>query len=438
MDEANEPTERARPPALAPADEAMLARAQMLLEIVESALRDVTQGYPDDDHGGPLRDALFVQGLTERLVDQTVIVERERGASWTDIGNAAGISRQSAHERWNTRVGAWALMGRQRNGISHGDADPAAHARYLDQWADALAGKGPDAVSSLLPSLHDEDARTEANSRRTEAKQLHERAEELRKEIDDASNGAAGATGTAREEKRAVWAAKHFARAEVYDRLADLEGPVAAEHRRRAATQRGIAQDILRGRAAESLPTEGGTRERVYAAYCDLTPQERSGSKRAVAALLAEHLDGPGVDSVRRHLDPVITAYREKQRMAFILDIAACSDPETATTAAVTLLQGDGQLPAADFWDSHSRTLLSCYLMAAALDDASANTLHTWVAHPDDRRPVELLRSGPVPEWADLAEQILSYSEKIRANVLLNLQFALQQALPRTGGQEDR
>ncbi|WP_051877154.1 hypothetical protein [Streptomyces natalensis] len=250
MDEANERTERERPPALAPADEAMLARAQTLLEIVESALRDVAQPYPSDDHGGLLRDALFVQGLAQQLVDQAVIAERERGASWTALGNAADISRQSAHERWNTKVGAWALTGRQRNGIGRGPADPAEHARYLDRWLDALVGKGPDGVSRLLPSLHDQAARDEANARRTEVKQLQGRAEELRKECDAAYTMAMEATDTdAAEDKRAVWAARHFAHAEVYDRLAAIEEPLAAEHRRRATTQRSLAQGILRGRA---------------------------------------------------------------------------------------------------------------------------------------------------------------------------------------------
>ncbi|MEU6946566.1 hypothetical protein ABZ957_15255 [Streptomyces sp. NPDC046316] len=255
MDETNEPDERERPPALAPVDEAILARAQTLLEIVESALRDVAQPYPSDDHGGILRDALFVHGIAEKLVDQAVVVERERGASWSDIGNAAGISRQSAHERWSTKVGAWVMMGRQRNGIfDRGAADPAEHARYLDEWLDALTGKGPDAVSRQLSSLRDEAARQEANNRRSEVKRLRQRTEELRQECDDAYTAVMEAAGTdGVEEKRAVWAARHFARAEAFDRLAAIEEPAAAEHRRTAAAQRAIAEGILRGRADEDL-----------------------------------------------------------------------------------------------------------------------------------------------------------------------------------------
>ncbi|MCX4462388.1 hypothetical protein OOK58_58950 [Streptomyces sp. NBC_01728] len=311
MDDANEPTERERPPALAPADEAMLARAQTLREITDAALRDVAQLYPGNDHGSVLRDALFVQGLAEQLVDQAVVAERERGASWTDIGYAASSSRQSAHERWKNDVGAWVLMGRRRTGIRRGPADPATHARYLDDWYADLVGE-QQAVSALLPSLGDEAARAEGDARRAEARQLHDRAEELRKEIEAAYNAAMEATGTdAAEEKREVWAAKHLARAEVYDRLAAVEEPVAAEHRRRAATQRSLAQGIVRGHVPETLPADDGTREQVYAAYADLTPQERSGSKRIVAALLAEHLGSITEASIRKHLDPVVEAYHQ-------------------------------------------------------------------------------------------------------------------------------
>jgi hypothetical protein len=102
------------------------------------------------------------------------------------------------------------------------------------------------------------------------------------------------------------------ARAEVYERLAIVEEPVAPEHRRRAATQRTLAQDIARDRAPENLPADDGTRQQVYAVYTELTDQERSGSKRAVAALLAERLDSLSEASIRKHLDSVVEAYREK------------------------------------------------------------------------------------------------------------------------------
>ncbi|WP_275466346.1 hypothetical protein [Streptomyces noursei] len=424
MDEANEPAERERPSALAPADEAMLARAQTLREITDAALRDVAQSYPADDPGSLLRDALFIQGLAAQLVDQAAVAERERGANWTDIGNAASSSRQAAHERWTTTVGAWVLMERRRTGIDRGPADPATHARYLDEWYEDLVDE-PRAVSSLLPSLADETARGEGEARRAEARQLHERAEELRKEIDAAYAAAMEATGTpAAEEKRAVWAAKHFTRADVYDRLAAVEEPVAPEHRRRAHTQRALGQDIARDRAPERLPADDGTRQQVHAAYLGLTDAERRGSKRIVAALLAGTLDGVDAASIRRHLDAVI----EAERASFFLDIPACLAPDTALTMASSLLQSHA--PNTDFRQSTSHRLLSRYLLAAALDGADATTLYTWLTHPDDRRPIELLRSGPAPHWADDVEQILSSHRKAGSNVLSVLQTVLQTRVP--------
>ncbi|MFF9483037.1 hypothetical protein [Streptomyces sp. NPDC014733] len=430
MEEANEPAEREQPPALAPADEAMLARAQILREITDAALRDIAGPYPANDSGRVLRDALYIQGLADKLVDQAVIAERERRANWTDIGHAASSSRQAAHERWNAKVGAWVLMERRRTGIGRGPADPAAHARHLDEWYEDLIGE-PRAVSTLLTSLEDEAARAEGNARRTEARQLHDRAEALRTEIDAAYNAAMAAIGTpAAEEKKEVWAAKHHARSDVYERLAVVEEPVAPEHRRRAAAQRKLAQDITRDRAPANLPADDGTRQQIRAAYLDLTDAERHGSKRAVAALLAERLDGVDPDSIRKQLDAVI----EAERASFLLDIAACADPDTAQSTATSLLQG--YAPNTDFRQSTSHRLLSRYLMAAALDGADANTLHTWFTHPDDRRPIELLRSGPVPEWADEYEETLSSTLKTHGNALTVLQSVLQAHVP--SGHEER
>ncbi|MCB5910404.1 hypothetical protein [Streptomyces pinistramenti] len=255
----DERDEREQPPALAPADEALLARAQTLFEIAEAALRDVACRYPADDRGGMLSDALYLQTLTDNLVDQVVVAERERGASWAEIGAAAGSSRQAANERWKANVSVWVLTGRRRGGIDRGPADPALHARHLDQWYADLMDGPPDQISTQLPSLHDEAARTEANDHRAEARRLTRRAGQLRKEADAAFNAVMEAAGTdAVEERRAVWAARHLARAEVYTRLAVIEPPLAAEHRRLAAAQRHIAQEIVSGRGP--APDDDGTR----------------------------------------------------------------------------------------------------------------------------------------------------------------------------------
>jgi hypothetical protein len=36
----------------------------------------------------------------QALLEATVVLAREAGATWAQIGEATGMSRQSAHERW--------------------------------------------------------------------------------------------------------------------------------------------------------------------------------------------------------------------------------------------------------------------------------------------------------------------------------------------------
>jgi hypothetical protein len=38
------------------------------------------------------------------LLDETVVAAREKGASWLEIGNALGITKQSAHERFKKKT----------------------------------------------------------------------------------------------------------------------------------------------------------------------------------------------------------------------------------------------------------------------------------------------------------------------------------------------
>ncbi|MEV5824867.1 hypothetical protein AB0L25_04765 [Spirillospora sp. NPDC052242] len=57
------------------------------------------------EHHAPTRDNLVKEAAREAAdavahLAGTVQTARRAGASWTDIGAAVGISRQSAHERW--------------------------------------------------------------------------------------------------------------------------------------------------------------------------------------------------------------------------------------------------------------------------------------------------------------------------------------------------
>lgn len=60
-----------------------------------------------DIHVGPASDELYAVRLAadevadaQARLTEAVRAAREAGASWTDIGRATGMSRQSAHERW--------------------------------------------------------------------------------------------------------------------------------------------------------------------------------------------------------------------------------------------------------------------------------------------------------------------------------------------------
>lgn len=73
-----------------------------------------------------------------------VAYERRRGASWEDIGEALGVSRQAAHERFagverdldRALVRAWLDPQRARE-LPSGADDPAAAAAWLDRWVRA-------------------------------------------------------------------------------------------------------------------------------------------------------------------------------------------------------------------------------------------------------------------------------------------------------------
>lgn len=64
---------------------------------------------PDEALRAVAEAAEELNAVTAPLAEQLevrVLAARALGASWTDVGRAVGISRQSAHERWAKREGA--------------------------------------------------------------------------------------------------------------------------------------------------------------------------------------------------------------------------------------------------------------------------------------------------------------------------------------------
>jgi hypothetical protein len=96
---------------LSPRDESRVALALTLRQLADAVL-DAVPVEPDPAPGDLLRAALRLQRRVEDVVREAVVAERERGTSWHEIGEAAGVTRQSAHEKWYSDVHAWAAIGR--------------------------------------------------------------------------------------------------------------------------------------------------------------------------------------------------------------------------------------------------------------------------------------------------------------------------------------
>ncbi|WP_327332957.1 hypothetical protein [Streptomyces anulatus] len=224
---------------LVPLDDARLARALTL----QQAATDILADLPIADEYDPVGGALNLARLAEKLTEQAVIIRREQGVSWADIGKEAGVSRQAAHDRWGSAVEAWVMLSRHRQEA------PDLTVAQLDSWYAGIDPERPDAVSSGLPSLHDPAARRAAQDQREEALRLHAELNSYPEQESDAFNRAFQATGTPEHAaRRREWAAVHLEHAALLDRLAQVEPLAATEHRRRARTQRSIADGI----AAES------------------------------------------------------------------------------------------------------------------------------------------------------------------------------------------
>lgn len=256
---------------LSPRDESRVALALTLRQLADSAL-DAVPVVPEPEPGELLRVALRLQRRVEDVVREAVVAERERGTTWAQIGEVAGVTRQSAHEKWYGDVHAWAAIGRS--------ALPP-HLRTLDVAAEAddrharLRPDRPHAVTSGLdavrfPGSHAYEAslRVRGSALHTRRTELDARATRLNDEYGtlhaqgpanspigadphaiDAHRGHADAVRA----NRLAIADVHDEIATVYDQLVTAEPSLAEEHRtqsdwhRNASAQaRGYA-DLLNG-----------------------------------------------------------------------------------------------------------------------------------------------------------------------------------------------
>ncbi|MFE4056690.1 hypothetical protein ACFXP3_10400 [Streptomyces sp. NPDC059096] len=123
-------------PQLSPRDEAMVAVAESA-RIVAELVRGLVPAVYEERRSDPacyLHDVLTIRDkFLPTLLARAVIASRECGATWEQIGGAAGMTRQSAHEKWAPHQAAWEADGRR--GRSRGEpVDALRTAARLDDW----------------------------------------------------------------------------------------------------------------------------------------------------------------------------------------------------------------------------------------------------------------------------------------------------------------
>ncbi|WP_225859061.1 hypothetical protein [Streptomyces albicerus] len=235
---------------LSPRDESRVALALTLRQLADAVL-DAVPVEPDPAPGDLLRAALRLQRRAEEVVREAVVAERERGTTWYQIGEAAGMTRQSAHERWYGDVHAWAATGRSAlpPDLKTLDVAAEADARYA-----RLRPDRPHAITSGLdavrfPGSHAYEASLRArgsalHTRRTEldaqAKKLNDEYSALHAQGPAAPSSVVGDTfvmlaahrghANAVRANRLALAAVHDEIASVYDQLVTAEPSLAEEH----------------------------------------------------------------------------------------------------------------------------------------------------------------------------------------------------------------
>ncbi|WP_055631352.1 hypothetical protein [Streptomyces griseoruber] len=240
-----------RPELLSPRDEAHVAyglRARALGDLAYNLL-----AHPDGTAPPPgerVRRALALRARLDALIAQAGVADREDGASWTEIGAAAGTTRQAAQERWAPHVTAWAAAGRRAVRGEHGlnalevaTSLDIAHARFE-------GGQPGDTFSRALDAVRFPGAEAAERARRERAVTVRARLAALaatqdRRQDDLHRLARDGAAPAARAEVLRDLADLREESAERHDELAGLE-PDHADAHRAAAVQ-------ARDRAAHDL-----------------------------------------------------------------------------------------------------------------------------------------------------------------------------------------
>ncbi|MET9915294.1 hypothetical protein ABZZ74_53310 [Streptomyces sp. NPDC006476] len=139
---------------------AALARLVLSYEQRQLAMQAAANVPTDDTYATPgilVTQAQRLVDLAREVLTRSVIYERTNGTSWEEIGEALGITRQSAHERFKAAMDEWELslvepFQEDENWpvpcmrIHAAAYEPTWTGRWLDQW-----------VRETLPAYRDQE-----------------------------------------------------------------------------------------------------------------------------------------------------------------------------------------------------------------------------------------------------------------------------------------
>jgi hypothetical protein len=186
---------------------------QELSHLARAFVSTASDGYAQP--GGYVEEGARIVSQAQHVLELSVLLERERGTSWEDIGEALGISKQAAHERFAAAFERWrgqlaeplvpsgSLLAVQ---LPAGAEDPEKWGRYLDEWVTRHRERtdpdqGPRPVSGNLPEA---SLAEQVSMALAEVRALQERER----------------VGSATDSQRESW---YLRKAELFDRLAAAE-----------------------------------------------------------------------------------------------------------------------------------------------------------------------------------------------------------------------
>ncbi|MEU0271865.1 hypothetical protein [Streptomyces sp. NPDC006307] len=237
----------ADPSNLSPRDEARVALAIDLCNLSSRAMQSVPVD-PEASPGALLRAALDLQRLLNNVVVSAVIAERERGTTWDQIGMAASMTRQSAHEKWTSDVKTWAELGRTARSSNSSYATTLEYATLADRQYAATDPSRPQAVTSGLDAVRFPGSQAYEDNLRTRGAALHAQLRKLRATVKDVDERHTALEEGGRDndgllsENLLKHAAAYDEMADIYEQLVAAEPALADEHRSEAEYRRSVAQ----------------------------------------------------------------------------------------------------------------------------------------------------------------------------------------------------